>query len=296
MKGALWWEPAGRISRWKSARCALPPHLNPLPRRGGEEDRVAMSFVRGGRPERATFSLLDRDNSNQTGILISWVETRWRRRPAMGQERGRFSLLSLSKRERIKVRDFPRLAPQWHTKWPEARHRDSLALHRSKTAASEFQLAPGTGRALHPVAAAFRRRARSHPARRRGGPRDSKNPGCIFPLDADAGICGRRASDCAGVATECARLAWRSCAGAGRDSLAKGIAKLGAFDEARFLPSDLNSLSRNGAEEDRVETRGLNPRPINSAESNARACRISEGSAGRYVDWWNFATASQRKG
>ncbi len=245
----------GEISRTFGKRSVLPPHLNPLPRSGGEEDRVATRFVRRARGGLADFFFSIHRNPRLPRVLIFfWLETPLRTERVIAPSHGRSSLLALFKRERIKVRDFPRLALRGHTRLPEGHRRDSLALRHSRSAECESRPAPGIWRVLDPVAAEIDRRDQNHPTPPRGGPPGSRNPGCIFLLDADAGIYDRRGSDSAGVARECARLGSHFCAVAGRDSFGRGIANLDAFGEAEVLPPHLSPLPRSGGEEDRVAT------------------------------------------
>lgn len=160
------------------------------------------------------------------------------------------SLLSLCKRERIKVRDCPgdRILPA-HTGLPAGLHRDSRALHHSKSGGRECR--PGR-ETLHAHDLCFDARHahdRSRRARRRGELPDNRNRECIDRSDADAGICSRSEFGCAVDSRGSARPGWRSCADGRRDSLNRVLGTFGAFGEASLLPPHLNPLPRSGGEE-----------------------------------------------
>ncbi len=160
------------------------------------------------------------------------------------------SLLSLCKRERIKVRDdLADQIPQAHTRSLEVFHRGSRALRRSRTGGHEFPPRLETLHAFGLSVDARCRRDQSRRARRRGELPGNRNRGCSDRSDADAGICSRSGSDCAVGSRESARPGWRFCAGGMRDSLDLVLLNSGSFDEASLLPPHLNPLPRKGGEE-----------------------------------------------
>jgi hypothetical protein len=154
---------------------------------------------------------------------------------------GVISLLSLSLRERIEVRDYSGHAFQALTKWPEERYRVLRALDDSRNELrqflgwSEIPLVPGRvfrGGGSHGL---------NHPIRWQASRPDNKNPGRTGRLGAAAGICSLRSFDFEDVAREFAHNRWRSYGDNGRESLGDCLTTA-IFYEKRNCPPHLNPL------------------------------------------------------
>lgn len=172
------------------------------------------------------------------------------RRPQRIAENGCFSFLSLSERERIKVRDFPRLALRSRTKSSEGRRPNSPALHRSKSEVFGFRPGQKIALVLGPCDGVARKRARSRRVPQRAALPRSKNPGCIVRPDAGAGIYYLKERDYVDGAKVCARMASSFCAKSERDSSQSGILIFSTRGEALLLP--LTLILSPAAEERRV--------------------------------------------
>jgi hypothetical protein len=158
-------------------------------------------------------------------------------------------LLSLYKRERIKVRDFLRSALQAPTRLPGERHRDFHALHHSRSAEPGRQFAPKSPLALGLAVCATRRHGRNRPARPPVELPGNGSRGYSDRSDAVAGIYAE-GPGCAGVARGCAQTGSHCGGDSERFSSLGGLEEFSAFGEALLLPPHLNRLPRSGGEEE----------------------------------------------
>jgi hypothetical protein len=162
--------------------------------------------------------------------------------------------LSLSQRERIKVRDLCRVALQEPSKSLPALRPDFPGCRCCNISVREFLDAQGNDRAVDRVLAWKNTCDPHHRARSRVELQRNKNPGRNRRLDADGEICSRRNFDCAGGAKACVRRAWHFCEGNGRGSFEQKSRKIGAQGRSRIasvaalLPPHLNPLPQFGGE------------------------------------------------
>ena len=122
-------------------------------------------------------------------------------------------LLSLSQRERIKVRDCCECDFQAPTKSPQERYRGPRGFGDSRNRRRQFLAWLEIPFALDRVSRAGGNHDPNHPVRSRVSSSDNRNPGCKDRSDAVAGICNLRSVDFEDGAKEYARNRWRSCGG-----------------------------------------------------------------------------------
>ncbi len=164
--------------------------------------------------------------------------------------------LSLSQRERIKVRDCFRVALQARSKLPLTPHPDFLGQNDCEISAREFLHARGNDRVVDHVLVWRSRCGRRRQARRLVAFPDNKNLKCNRRRDVVGGICTRQSADYGGGAREFVRRVWSFYGGNERDSLggevdceAKSAESASNF-QPRSLPPHLNPLPRCGGEVD----------------------------------------------
>jgi hypothetical protein len=162
--------------------------------------------------------------------------------------------LSLSQRERIKVRDSRRFDLQEPSKLPVKLHSGSPAHRDCRISEHEFLGARGNDHVVDHVLVlkgrcALRRRARWSIAFS-----DNKNRGCSYRPDVVGGTCSRQSSDFENGARERVRMAWSFSEDNERDSLGGEPSSGAKFEESGsyfqqyFLPPHLNPLPRLGVE------------------------------------------------
>ena len=122
-------------------------------------------------------------------------------------------LLSLSQRERIKVRDCCGCDFQAPTKSPQERYRGPRGFGDSRNGRRQFLAWLEIPFALDRVSRAGGNHDPNHPVRSRVSSSDNRNPGCKDRSDAVAGICNLRSVDFEDGAREYARNRSRSSGG-----------------------------------------------------------------------------------
>jgi len=128
-------------------------------------------------------------------------------------------LLSLSQRERTKVRDCSRRVLQAPTKSPQLRCRVLPALDGSRNGQRQFLVAPEIPLARDRASRARGNHDPNHPIQAQASEPDNRNPGHRDRSGAVAGICSLRSVDFGDAAKEYARNRSHSCAGNERASL-----------------------------------------------------------------------------
>ena len=160
-----------------------------------------------------------------------------------------FFVLSLSQRERMKVRDCSTRVVQGLTKWLQARCRVLPALDGSRSGRRQFpaQLE------IYPVSDRVSRGGGNHdpnhPIRSQASRSDNRNPGCKDRWDAVAGICNLRSVDFGDGARECARNRSRSCGGNDDASLIDSLIRVVSCEKRNYRPltSILSPIAGRGA-------------------------------------------------
>lgn len=167
--------------------------------------------------------------------------------------------LSLSQRERIKVRDSRRVARVMPSKSSPELHPDFRARRYCRILTPEFLHVPGNDHGVDRVPAWPSKCARHRQARWLVAVLRNRNRGCNRRWDAAGEICTRQTVDSEGDAREYVRTKWHSFGGNARESL-RGNAGRGTQSvrsepllQQRFLPPHLNPLPRFGGE---VDARG----------------------------------------
>ena len=164
--------------------------------------------------------------------------------------------LSLSQRERIKVRDSLRVARRASSKSSPALHPDSRAHRDCRTSARESLHARDNGRLVDHVLVSRSKYAHHHRVPRLFAFRDNKNRGCTLRSHAVGETCSPRNFDCEDGARECARMALHFSAGSEPESLAWEVISRTDSEESEShfqrcsLPPHLNPLPRCGGEVD----------------------------------------------
>jgi hypothetical protein len=135
------------------------------------------------------------------------------------------SLLSLSQRERIQVRDYSGHVFQALTKWPGERYRVLRELDDSRSERRQFLVWPEIplvpGRVFHGGGS----HGLNHPIRRQASRPDNKNPERRGRSGAAAGICSVQSFDFEDDARGCVRSRSRVCGDNGRESLVDCLSK-----------------------------------------------------------------------
>ena len=155
------------------------------------------------------------------------------------------SLLSLSQRERIQVRDYSGHVFQALTKWPGERYRVLRGLDDSRSELRQFLVWPEIplvpGRVFHGGGS----HGLNHPTRRQASLPDNKNPERRGRSGGVVGICSVRSFDFEAGARGCVRSRSRVCGDNGRESLGECLTTV-VFYEKRIAPSPQSSPRRSG--------------------------------------------------
>ena len=145
------------------------------------------------------------------------------------------SLLSLSQRERIQVRDYSGHVFQALTKWPGERYRVLCELDDSRSERRQFLVWPEIplvpGRVFHGGGS----HGLNHRIRRQASRPDNKNPERRGRSGAAAGICSVQSFDFEDDARGCVRSRSRVCGDNGRESLGDCLTTV-VFYEKRNCP------------------------------------------------------------
>ncbi len=162
--------------------------------------------------------------------------------------------LSLSQRERIKVRDFFRVARRAPSKLLIKLHPNSRADRDYKIARRGFLDARENDRAIDHVPVLKGMCDLHRQAQRRVAFSDNRNRGCNCRWDVACGICTRQSFGFEDGAKECVRTGWSFYGGNEGGSLegepdceTKSAESLPRFQQS-FLPPHLNPLPRFGGE------------------------------------------------
>jgi hypothetical protein len=168
---------------------------------------------------------------------------------SLPSQRPSFFFLSLSQRERIKVRNCYRRVRQAQTKLLARRYRVLRELDDSKIAKPQFLRRLET---VHAYGLSFDRAdnyVHHHPAQSRVWQQDNKNLGRNDQLDVVAEICNQRIFDFEDASTECARSRLPSSGERERDSQTKILIYFTVSRKDELAPH-LNPLPRPGRGED----------------------------------------------
>jgi len=156
------------------------------------------------------------------------------------------SLLSLSQRERIEVRDYSGNAFQALTKWPEERYRVLHGLDDSRSELRQFPVWPEIplvpGRVFHGGGS----HGLNHPIRWQVSGPDNKNPGRKARSGAVVGICSVRSFDFEDVARGSVHSRSRVCGDNGRESLGDCLTTAIFSEKRNRPPPHLNPLPAGG--------------------------------------------------
>ncbi len=156
--------------------------------------------------------------------------------------------LSLSQRERIKVRDLSRAAALAPTESTLGLRPDSPGHPGYKISLRECPRARESDRAIDRALGLKSRCVRCHRVRPRASFPRNRNPGCSYRWDVAGEICSQRSADFADVAKESVRREWDSFADSelaswgGQTGNEADFGEIEPHFQQRFLPPHLNPL------------------------------------------------------